>query len=62
VTVKASPLPLRHLPKLTEIHQSPAKDMLIENIYWNWSGGCAMGYLGTGTGISIFPHPSQSFN
>ncbi|EPS30977.1 putative rhamnogalacturonase [Penicillium oxalicum 114-2] len=32
--------------------KSPAKNILIENIYCNWSGGCAMGSLGADTAIS----------
>lgn len=36
--------------------QSPAKNMLIENIYCNWSGGSAMGSLGTDTGNSPPSH------
>lgn len=32
--------------------KSPASNILIENIYCNWSGGCAIGSLGTGTAIS----------
>ncbi|KAL5334872.1 pectin lyase fold/virulence factor [Aspergillus crustosus] len=32
--------------------KSPAKNILIENIYCNWSGGCAMGSLGDDTNIS----------
>lgn len=32
--------------------KSPASDMLIENIFCNWSGGCAMGSLGADTDIS----------
>ncbi|KAF9886448.1 hypothetical protein FE257_011480 [Aspergillus nanangensis] len=32
--------------------KSPAKNLLIENIYCNWSGGCAMGSLGSDTDIS----------
>lgn len=32
--------------------QSPAKNILVENIYCNWSGGCGMGSLGTETDIS----------
>lgn len=32
--------------------QSPAKNILIENIYCNWSGGCGMGSLGADTDIS----------
>ncbi|KAJ9629313.1 hypothetical protein H2203_001686 [Taxawa tesnikishii (nom. ined.)] len=32
--------------------KSPAKNILIENIYCNWSGGCALGSLGAGTSIS----------
>ena len=30
--------------------------MLIENIYCNWSGGCAIGSLGTGTRIPFTSH------
>ncbi|CRL18680.1 Glycoside hydrolase, family 28 [Penicillium camemberti] len=32
--------------------KSPAKNILVENIYCNWSGGCAMGSLGTDVDIS----------
>ncbi|KAF2021370.1 glycoside hydrolase family 28 protein [Aaosphaeria arxii CBS 175.79] len=32
--------------------KSPSKNILIENIYCNWSGGCAMGSLGVDTAIS----------
>ena len=32
--------------------QSPAKNILVENIYCNWSGGCAMGSLSTDVDIS----------
>ncbi|KAF7712070.1 Rhamnogalacturonan hydrolase [Penicillium ucsense] len=32
--------------------KSPAKNILVENIYCNWSGGCAMGSLGADTAIS----------
>lgn len=32
--------------------KSPAKNILIENIYCNWSGGCALGSLGADTDIS----------
>ncbi|KAL3479048.1 pectin lyase fold/virulence factor [Aspergillus californicus] len=32
--------------------KSPAKNILVENIYCNWSGGCGMGSLGTDTDIS----------
>ncbi|KAE8349891.1 RGase A [Aspergillus coremiiformis] len=31
--------------------KSPAKNILVENIYCNWSGGCAMGSLGANTDI-----------
>ncbi|KAL9054766.1 MAG: hypothetical protein Q9162_003964 [Coniocarpon cinnabarinum] len=31
---------------------SPSKGILIENIYCNWSGGCALGSLGADTAIS----------
>jgi hypothetical protein len=41
--------------------KSPASHMLIENIYCNWSGGCAIGSLGADTGeyFCVFPsnHP-----
>jgi rhamnogalacturonan hydrolase len=29
--------------------KSPSKNILVENIYCNWSGGCAMGSLGANT-------------
>ncbi|EYE94172.1 putative extracellular rhamnogalacturonase [Aspergillus ruber CBS 135680] len=32
--------------------KSPAKNILVENVYCNWSGGCGMGSLGTDTDIS----------
>ncbi|KAH7009905.1 pectin lyase fold/virulence factor [Ilyonectria destructans] len=32
--------------------KSPANNVLIENIFCNWSGGCAMGSLGADTAIS----------
>lgn len=32
--------------------KSPATNILIENIYCNWSGGCALGSLGADTNIS----------
>lgn len=32
--------------------KSPASDILIENIFCNWSGGCAIGSLGADTAIS----------
>ncbi|RDI84892.1 hypothetical protein Vi05172_g4996 [Venturia inaequalis] len=32
--------------------KSPSKNILIENIYCNWSGGCAFGSLGVNTAIS----------
>ncbi|KAJ5681438.1 uncharacterized protein N7477_001378 [Penicillium maclennaniae] len=32
--------------------KSPSKNILVENIYCNWSGGCAMGSLGADTDIS----------
>ena len=38
--------------------KSPASNMLIENIFCNWSGGCAMGSLGADTGES-FERPSK---
>ncbi|KAF2468011.1 pectin lyase-like protein [Lindgomyces ingoldianus] len=33
--------------------KSPSKNILIENIYCNWSGGCALGSLGANTAISL---------
>ncbi|KAF7595666.1 hypothetical protein BBP40_005110 [Aspergillus hancockii] len=32
--------------------KSPSKNILVENIYCNWSGGCGMGSLGKDTDIS----------
>nr|OQO31566.1 putative rhamnogalacturonase B [Rachicladosporium sp. CCFEE 5018] len=32
--------------------KSPAKNILVENIYCNWSGGCGMGSFGTDTNVS----------
>ncbi|PBL02564.1 rhamnogalacturonase A [Armillaria gallica] len=32
--------------------KSPAKNILVENIYCNWSGGCAFGSLGSDTDIA----------
>ncbi|KAK0453652.1 RGase B [Armillaria borealis] len=32
--------------------KSPAKNILVENIYCNWSGGCAFGSLGSDTDIT----------
>jgi rhamnogalacturonan hydrolase len=32
--------------------KNPSTNLLIESIYCNWSGGCAIGSLGTGTAIS----------
>ncbi|KAJ5580238.1 uncharacterized protein N7459_006223 [Penicillium hispanicum] len=32
--------------------KSPSQNILVESIYCNWSGGCAMGSLGTGVNIS----------
>ncbi|KAK9860120.1 hypothetical protein MYU51_010413 [Penicillium brevicompactum] len=32
--------------------KSPAKNILVENIYCNWSGGCAMGSLGSDVDVS----------
>lgn len=32
--------------------KSPSKSILIENVYCNWSGGCAFGSLGADTDIS----------
>jgi rhamnogalacturonan hydrolase len=37
---------------MSNILQNPSNHFLIENIYCNWSGGCAIGSLGTGTAIS----------
>lgn len=41
--------------------KSPASDMLIENIYCNWSGGSAMGSLGANTGMRSPKCHSKSF-
>lgn len=32
--------------------KSPSKNILVESIYCNWSGGCAMGSLGSGVDVS----------
>ncbi|KAI7321581.1 Rhamnogalacturonase [Hortaea werneckii] len=32
--------------------KSPSKNILVEQVYCNWSGGCGMGSLGTDTNIS----------
>lgn len=32
--------------------KSPSQNILVENVFCNWSGGCAMGSLGAGTNIS----------
>lgn len=32
--------------------KNPSTNVLVENIYCNWSGGCAIGSLGSGTAIS----------
>jgi rhamnogalacturonan hydrolase len=32
--------------------KSPSKNILVEQIYCNWSGGCAMGSLGADTNVS----------
>ena len=37
---------------VTDSIQSPAHNILIEDIYCNWSGGCAFGSLGANTDIS----------
>jgi rhamnogalacturonan hydrolase len=37
--------------------KSPSSHMLIEDIYCNWSGGCAIGSLGTDTGKSLASLP-----
>ncbi|KAG6009227.1 hypothetical protein E4U21_003080 [Claviceps maximensis] len=45
--------------------KSPAKDILVESVHCNWSGGCAMGSLSTDTSISnvvyqnIYTHHSN---
>jgi rhamnogalacturonan hydrolase len=36
--------------------KNPSTNYLIENIYCNWSGGCAIGSLGTGTAISTITY------
>jgi rhamnogalacturonan hydrolase len=32
--------------------KSPSKNILVENVYCNWSGGCAMGSLGQDVDVS----------
>ncbi|THW84650.1 Rhamnogalacturonase A [Aureobasidium pullulans] len=32
--------------------KSPSKNILVENVYCNWSGGCGMGSFGTDTAVS----------
>lgn len=32
--------------------KSPASNILVESVYCNWSGGCAIGSLGADTAIS----------
>lgn len=32
--------------------KSPSQNTLVENVYCNWSGGCAIGSIGAGTAIS----------
>ncbi|KAG5930376.1 hypothetical protein E4U42_001621 [Claviceps africana] len=45
--------------------KSPANNILVESVHCNWSGGCAMGSLSTGTAISnivyrnIYTHHSN---
>ncbi|KAG6008647.1 hypothetical protein E4U54_008679 [Claviceps lovelessii] len=45
--------------------KSPAKNILVESVHCNWSGGCAIGSLSTGTSISnivyrnIYTHHSN---
>lgn len=42
--------------------KSPASNMLIENIFCNWSGGCAMGSLGADVGKSLsMPTPAKTW-
>lgn len=38
--------------RVSDALQSPAQNILVENIYCNWSGGCGMGSLGADTNIS----------
>jgi len=39
--------------------KSPANHILVEDIYCNWSGGCAMGSLGTDTGKLLHTGKSE---
>lgn len=39
--------------------KSPANHILVENIFCNWSGGCAMGSLGTNTSKSRVAYPDH---
>jgi rhamnogalacturonan hydrolase len=40
--------------------KSPASHMLIEDIYCNWSGGCAIGSLGADTSKSLVSLPTSN--
>jgi len=51
VTVKVSFLSIS-VPGIKLKEQNPSNHFLIENIYCNWSGGCAIGSLGADTAIS----------
>ena len=52
VTVKVSLSFDSLLPWRLIVKQSPAHNVLVENIYCNWSGGCAFGSLGANTDIA----------
>lgn len=52
VTVKVRIFTKPPCPFFTNTTQSPSKSILVENIYCNWSGGCAMGSLSTDVDIS----------
>jgi hypothetical protein len=55
VTVKVFPKEAQNVASAHNA-QSPASYILVENVFCNWSGGCAIGSLGADTGISTnFP-------
>lgn len=39
--------------------KNPSDHLLIENVFCNWSGGCAMGSLATGTGKNLLNAPPR---
>ncbi|GAB1194034.1 hypothetical protein APSETT444_003272 [Aspergillus pseudonomiae] len=47
------------------VHDNPSHNLLIENVYCNWSGGCAIGSITSGTNITdiiyrnVYTHSSN---